>query len=213
MNKVINNNEMKDFVGRYFIRVCKNHKIYDVFKKSFYNLMRSGNDRNPFGQFRNINEMLNKVSDFTEKEYEHHKRTNDKYEKVTMMINHMIHFFLENGGVHPKRLGMLGQEIFDMSCYGMYGEDFLDDMERMQKTHPKVSSNKEAWLLSEFMRVQKNGTYNGMYWEEFRDYYMPRIQWEEPSEEINDQYEDEIDEEEYFMEDEIDEYNDGYERR
>ena len=175
MNKVINNNEMKDFVGRYFVRVCKNHKIYGVFRKSFYNVMRSRSDRNPFGEFKNIHEMLDKVSDFTEKEYEHHRRTNDKYEKVTMMINHMIHFFLEKGGVNPRRLGAIGQEVFDLSCYGLFGNEFIEDMERMNQTNPRPSNEKEAWLMNEYFRLLSNGEIK-MTWDEFKEKYMPQFE-------------------------------------
>lgn len=175
MKKTVRKDEMKDIVGRYFIRVCKNHKIYGKFKTSFFKVMRYRSDSNPFGNFKNVCEMFNMVNDFTEREYEKNRRTNDKYEKVTMMINHMIHFFLEKGGVNPRRLGMIGQEVFDLSCYGIYGDEFLEDMERMQQEQPKPRTNKEAWLMSEYIKEMSNGSIH-MTWEEFKNRYLPQLE-------------------------------------
>lgn len=174
MNKR-NKKEMKDLVGRYFIRVCKNHNIYSRFRSYFYKVMNSNGDRNPFGNFSNIEGLFDKLEIFTEKEYQNHRRTNDKYERVTMMINHMLHFFLEKGGVDPRKLGKIGQEIFDLSCYGLYGDAFLSDMDKMKQEIPKQPKNdKEVWLFREYLRHKANGM-TSMSWEEFREHYLPMI--------------------------------------
>ena len=174
---------MEDFVCEYFIRVCKNHNIYNTFMKSFNNVMRQRSDRNPFGQFGNIFELSKKLEEFTEREYSKHASRNDDYERVTMMINHMLHFFLEKGGVDPRQLGMLGQEIFDLTCYGMYGEKYLKDMQMMQREEPRATNMKEAALLSEFMRLKKQSNFN-MTWEEFLQEYLPKLNWMDNDEEI-----------------------------
>lgn len=151
--------------------------------KSFNNVMRQRSDRNPFGQFGNIFELSKKLEEFTEREYSKHARRNDDYERVTMMINHMLHFFLEKGGVYPRQLGMLGQEIFDLTCYGMYGEKYLKDMQMMQREEPRATNMKEAALLSEFMRLKKQSNFN-MSWEEFLQEYLPKLNWMDNDEEI-----------------------------
>lgn len=191
--------EMKDYVCEYFIRVCKNHDMYHVFRKSFKTVMINRGDRNPFGMFGNISELSVKLNDFTEREYSKHARNNDEYERVTMMINHMLHFFLEKGGVDPRRLGMIGQEIFDLTCYGLYGDKYLKDMERMQQNEPRPNNNKEATLLAEFMRLKKNPDFK-MSWEEFLQQYLPMLSWMDDE---NEPYEDgEFDEDDYYEEDE-----------
>ena len=174
MNQSKRSKEMKDFVVQYFIRVCKNHKIYNTFRSSF-NKVKRNRSGNPFGDFKNIYDFKDRLEQFTNKEYEHHRRTNDKYEKVTMMINHMMHFFLEKGGVDPRRLGMIGQEIFDLACYGIYGDEFLNDMELMQeKQPPKPQNDIEAYLMQLYMRMLEEGKIM-MTWDEFKQKHMPQI--------------------------------------
>lgn len=202
--KISRKKEMKDYVCEYFIRVCKNHDIYHVFKKSFKTVMTTRGDRNPFGTFCNVSELSNKLNDFTEREYSKHSRNdNDEYERVTMMINHMLHFFLEKGGVDPRRLGMIGQEIFDLTCYGLYGDKYIQDMERMQQNEPRPTNIKEAALLSEYMRLKKNPDFK-MTWDEFLKQYIPMLSWmnEENIEYEEDSYDNEDDFDEFFDEDE-----------
>lgn len=188
--------EMKDYVCEYFIRVCKNHDIYHIFKKSFNKIKVSRSDRNPFGAFYTVSELSNRLNDFTDREYSKHARNNDEYERVTMMINHMLHFFLEKGGVDPRRLGIIGQEIFDLTCYGLYGEKFIEDMERIQQNEPKATNVKEATLLSEFMRMKKNPDFK-MTWEEFLQKYLPMLSWmDKENIENEDNFDDFFDEDE-----------------
>jgi hypothetical protein len=174
MNQNLEKKEMKDFVVQYFIRVCKNHRIYSKFRTSFEKVKRS-RDGNPFGPFTNIFDFKDCLEQFTEKEYNHHRRTDDKYEKVTMMINHMIHFFLEKGGADPKRLGMIGQEIFDLACYGIYGAEFLEDMNNMQQEQPKLKNEKEMWLFARYMDAYQKGM-TTMSWEDFKNEFLPKIE-------------------------------------
>jgi hypothetical protein len=178
MNQTKRQKEMKDFVVQYFIRVCKNHKIYGTFRASF-NKVKSNRSNNPFGKFTNIYDFKNCLENFTEKEYQNHRRTNDKYEKVTMMINHMMHFFLEKGGVDPRRLGMIGQEIFDLACYGIYGDEFIEDMEKMQQqqqmqNQEQPSNEMEAYLMQMYLNLYNQGKID-MDWLTFKKKYMPQL--------------------------------------
>lgn len=196
--------EMKDFVGEYFIRVCKNHGIYGTFRQSFYSLIPSS--KNPFGRYKNIPELLEGLQQFSDKEYEVHCRGNDKYEKVTMMINHMIHFFLERGGIDSRKLGMIGQEIFDLSCYAIYGDEFIEDMENMQQ--PKPRNEKEAYLLGIYLSHLQSGQMN-MSWEDFLAKYMPQIERGWGENQGHNEYEDEYDDYPEGDVDDWDEYDDN----
>ena len=171
--------EMKDFVGQYFLRACKNHDLYKVFKDSFHKVRKSSGDRNPFGRIDNFFEMLNGMSNFTINEMSRHHNENDNYQKVTMMINHMLHFFLEKGGVDPRRLGEIGQEIFDLSCYGLYGDQYLIDMENMkqQEQHePLVTNEKEAWLYAQFIKMKGKGMIpEEVRWQDFKRVHLPSL--------------------------------------
>ena len=178
MSKAKEKKEMKDFVGRYFIRVCKNHDLYNTFKGSF-SKYKNREEHTPFGKYKNIHELLTGLFAFTTKDIESKGMRNNDYEKVTMMINHMIHFFLEKGGVDPRRLGAIGQEVFDLACYGLYGDKFLEDMENFSKQNEQevqINSDKEAWLYGEFLKLKKRGQLpESARWSEFRSFYLPKL--------------------------------------
>lgn len=174
MKKFQINNKSKDVhivVGKSFVRVVKNHKFYDIFKKSFDKMMKMPkSDRNPFGKFDSFDTLMNAIKDFTVSQ---HRVFRDDYEFITMMINHMLHFFLENGGVDPRRLGMYGQEIFDIACYALYGDKYINDMDKMNHSAPKPKNDLEAYLVGEFMKLRNDGM--DLSWEQFIQKFMPNV--------------------------------------
>ena len=67
MNKImkfekVNDTPMRNIVGRAFIRVVKNHNLYNVFVNSFKRLkgQRLG-ERNPFGEFNDFHTLMTQV--------------------------------------------------------------------------------------------------------------------------------------------------------
>jgi hypothetical protein len=82
---------------------------------------------------------------------------------------------LEKGGADPKRLGMIGQEIFDLACYGIYGDEFLEDMNNMQQEQPKLKNEKEMWLFARYMDAYQKGM-TTMSWEDFKNEFLPKIE-------------------------------------
>lgn len=121
---------IEKIIGSYFIRACKNHDVYTVFRSRFHPETK-GKYIQPNGDTcKNIYEMFHNVHRTALSTHNHHPMENDKYEHVTNMINIMLQYYLEGGGVHPNQLGQIGQEIFNLSCYAIYGQEFLDDMEK-----------------------------------------------------------------------------------
>jgi hypothetical protein len=155
--------DTKTIVGRSFIRVVKNHQYYHIFKSRFDNMakLRKG-ERSPFSPYEDFDTLMAKIEEFTVAQNSHPK---DKYEHITMMINHMLHFFLEQGGVDPRRLGMYGQEIFDIACYALFGDEYLKDMDKMNHSAPRPKNDLEAYLVGEFMKLKNHG--HDISWEDF----------------------------------------------
>lgn len=173
MRRKINNknNEVKFVVGRSFIRVVKNHHFYHIFKSRFDKMAnRDKSERTPFGRYDDFDSLMTKIEEFTLSQNSHPR---DKYEHITMMINHMLHFFLEQGGVDARRLGMYGQEIFDIACYALFGDDYIKDMDSMNHSAPKPTTDLEAYLVGEFMKLRNGG--HDISWEDFINKFMPHI--------------------------------------
>ena len=196
-------NDVHLVVVKYFIRVMKNHDMYRKFTKSFDRVVKSDNDSNPFGNFENVYQMSVGLNNFTNRDLHSHSRGNTEYERITMMINHLLHFFLENCGVHPKFLGKYGQEIFDLSCFKLFGNKYLEDMEKIDKgsdipQNPRTE--KEAWLISVYINKSQRGEFTGSY-SDFKEYvchvkgnksYEEIIGLNDDDDMIMDEYDNEI---------------------
>lgn len=147
--------DIETIVGRCFIRIIKNHNNYPLFKKRFLQIQNK--DGNPFGQFYDYNSFIQNLSKVTQKEV---RRESNRYEFVTMMINHLLHYFLEKGGIPPQRLNSYGQEIFDLSCYTAWGDEFIRDMEAMKKQmggKMQIPENIDPEVMMLYVQRRRNG--------------------------------------------------------
>lgn len=177
----IDNQQIRTIVGKAFIRVMKNHNYYRLFIKSFNDLKNYVNDeRNPFGRFNDFNSMMFNIENFVARhDMKNMNRTclvasrEATYNKIIAMINHMLHYFLEQRGVDGRRMGMLGQEVFDLSCYTLFGDEYLSDMERLDNDIPKPKNDMEAYILAEYMKYISNG--EKISWEEFVSRFAKQI--------------------------------------
>ena len=175
--KKVNDTQMRNVVGKAFIRVVKNHNLYNVFVSSFKRLrgQRIG-ERNPFGEFNDFHTLMSKVENVVnsgKSSFMGHHGVNSDYDKIGAMINHLLHFFLENGGVDGRRLGMYGQEIFDITCYSLYGDKYLDEMDKLNHSAPKPKNDLEAFLVGQFMEYKQKMT--DLTWEQFYNTVASKI--------------------------------------
>ena len=166
-----NGEEKHIIVGKCFIRVVKNHDIFLHFRNSFYNFIKSELCNGIARGERNLRKVFGVLNQVANNDFQHHRRGNDKYEEITFIINTFIRYFLDGGNKIPKgfELGMLGQEIFDLACYKIYGDQYLSDMEEMQKNAPKPETNFDLFLNTMYQLHSRNN--KNMSFDEFIERY------------------------------------------
>lgn len=158
-------------VGEYFIRTCKTHNLYNVFKKRFHPEIKKNYFCSPFdAKCQSITDMFKIVGRNVTKSEQ--RRSKDKYEDVTIVINTLLQYYLEGGGVNPSTLGSIGQEIFNLSCYRIYGQDFLNDMAVEQQTIQNHNPKNEFdhFAYGQYMHLYHDGRINCSY-EDFLSQY------------------------------------------
>ena len=129
------NNVIEKTIIEYFIRVTKEHGYYITFRSGVINSGLMGlfipntNKRadNPLAISRNINELAMALEKFNDDFKGHLRDQGDKYNNITMNINHLLHFFLEPKGVKMEELCTIGEEIFNLTCTALYGDEFIKD--------------------------------------------------------------------------------------
>ena len=88
------------------------------------------------------------------------KTTLDKYEHVTMVINHLLHFFVECYGIKMDELCSMGEEIYNLSCNKLFG-DTLEDLRKQSEEEINNITNPQmltAKLFNEYVNGIKQGT-------------------------------------------------------
>ena len=169
------NEQIRDAVGKSFLRVVKNHNLYHTFIKGFRDLgSRGSSDRNPFGKFSNFDELMVGVERCVDNGGGmSHPPIANLYDKIGAMINNLLHFFLERNGVDSRHMGMYGQEIFDLSCYKVFGEQYYEEMDSLNHSAPKPTNDFEAFLVSQFMEYHRKMP--SLTWEQFYNTIASKI--------------------------------------
>lgn len=82
----------------------------------------------------------------------------DKYERVTMDINHLLHYFIEVHGISMAKLCELGEEIYGISCNKLFG-DTIEDLAKQSEIEKQLIESPEvlkAKLYCEYLnRISK----------------------------------------------------------
>lgn len=147
-----------------FLIVCKEHKFYRDIKKQWIRDFNSTNTNEKITScvpFFNGNLVLNKVLNMADKiidEMSHkQRRDGSDYEYVMIATNSLLHLFLEckdycNHDIIPQ----LGEEIFNRTCYQLFGNKFLEDMKKFKeenrhKRKDVMSPHNLGSLLSELV--------------------------------------------------------------
>lgn len=148
------------------IRVMKNHDYYEEFVSQIDRHSKAAHSDNPLTNFKNIDELAEKLHVISMKQYNSGNRFGDgEYDFITICINNLLHFILEYTSINKKSFGMLGQETFDIACEHLFGDKYFTDMEKLNHGAPKPKNDEEAMLIGEFMTLKNKG--HQISWEDF----------------------------------------------
>ena len=114
-----NDSNIERVVLRCFVRVIKDNGYYILYRRGVANtgvmkrLIKSmGRPDNPFSTSSSTGDVIRSLSDITKKMLMSNGKGSvndiDKYEHVTMTINHLLHFFIETSGIGMQTLCNLG---------------------------------------------------------------------------------------------------------
>ena len=126
-------NLIEKTVIEYFIRMTKKHHLYYKFRESVNGngvfdtlfVKKKRTHDNPLSLSKNIDELASALNKLTASMSRQMRKKDDKYEYITMNINHLLHFFIEPHGVRMETLCLLGEEIFNLTCSTLYGDEFV----------------------------------------------------------------------------------------
>lgn len=155
----IDNTRKVGTVFEYFLRVVKNHDNYPKAKKALNQLLFK--DR-AFGHCSNIRESLKSITSCVDRDFREGKffamGEKTEYDYITVAVNFFLHHFLERRcGLQPMSLNMYGQEIFDLACFSLYGDSYLEVMDNLNEGAPRPQNEYEAMLLGEYMHRLQSG--------------------------------------------------------
>lgn len=148
-----------------FVRVIKKNGKYTEFVDIFNRLATRSNSDNPFCGIKDINQLMEKLHSFSTKQYNENSRKEGKYEFITLCVNNLLHFIGEHLSFNKQDMGMIGQEIFDIACCQLFGEEYERDMSNMNHGAPRPRNAQEAMMIGEFMGMRNNG--HNISWKQF----------------------------------------------
>lgn len=170
-NKKVDNN-IETVVLKCFLRVLKNNDSYMFYRRCVNNtgIMKSlvknqkRSSDNPFSSASSSEQVISTLKRITNDMAKSNGKKGgandlDKYEVVTMAINHLLHFFMETNGVSMQRLCEFGEEIYSMSCYKLFG-DTMEDLEKQSEDELSSMTNLDqlrAKLFQDFIVDLQNG--------------------------------------------------------
>lgn len=181
--KISNDKNIEAVVLKCFIRVLKDNGSYMLYRRCVNNTgvmkyfikNRISSSDNPFcnaSSSKEVVEILQKITNDMAKSNgkKGGSKDLDKYEIVTMAINHLLHFFMESNGVSLQRLCELGEDIYSMSCFKLFG-DTIEDLDK--QSEDELSSmtdinNIKAKLFQDFISdLQKGKISSSMNFDEY----------------------------------------------
>lgn len=147
-----------------FIRIMKNKDEYELIQQTFKKVYKDSN--NPLGGVTSFDDMSNKLHALSIKMLRENKRfANDVYEFITILVNNLLHFVYEPVCNSKSSLGLIGQEIFDLACYRIFGDKYFEDMNKLNNGAKRPETEEEALLVGEYMSLINNG--HNMSWDDF----------------------------------------------
>lgn len=146
-------------VGIAFMRVVKEHNMYDKFVKNFkkqLNVRKGDRKEYSFNDIidnivvkaqRNVSEIRSRVGSDLKHMPQERK---DVYDLTIGIVNELIHTFLEPITEDKRMLGLYGQEMFDLACNSIFGMDYENDMMSIGESRHKHTDEEMFEIQDEF---------------------------------------------------------------
>ena len=169
VKKVVNDNNIETVVLKCFIRVIKDNGYYMLYRRGVSNtgvmkrlIKNAARSDSPFYTSTSTGDVIRSLVDITKKMLASNGKGSindvDRYEHVTMTINHLLHFFIEVSGVGMQTLCNLGEEIYALSCNKLFG-DSLEDIEEHDENVEEMEDigQIKAKLFQNYVNDLSNG--------------------------------------------------------
>lgn len=176
-------NDIERVVLKCFIRTLKDNGTYMLYRRNVNNtgimkaLLRRKNtySDNPFSSASSTEDVISTLKRITNDMAKSNGKKGgskdlDKYEVVTMAINHLLHFFMETNGIAMQKLCELGEEIYSMSCYKLFGDTIEDINKQNEDELSSIESPDQlkAKLFQNFITdLQKGNIPSSMNFDEY----------------------------------------------
>ena len=176
-------NDIERVVLKCFIRIIKDNGTYMLYRRNVNNtgimkaLLKGRNtySDNPFASASSTEDVISTLKRITNDMAKSNGKKGgskdlDKYEVVTMAINHLLHFFMETNGIAMQKLCELGEEIYSMSCYKLFGDTIEDINKQNEDELSSIESPDQlkAKLFQNFITdLQKGNIPSSMNFDEY----------------------------------------------
>lgn len=172
--KKVNNNSVEFVVLNCFVRVIKSDGKYMLYRRGVNNtgIMKfligskksySSYSDSPFMNSTSTNDVVKVLEKITNDMAKSNGKKGgikdlDRYEHVTMTINHLLHFFMEANGVSMDKLCSMGEEIYNLSCNKLFGDELEDlELQKEEATKNMDDMQLKAKVFQDYVRDMKEG--------------------------------------------------------
>lgn len=138
--------------------------FYYAFRKKFFGQQNNEsnsrvNSDSPFMRAKNFEDavqILIKLNKSIDGRRPPMSGMDENSQRVTMTINHLIHFILERHAKNMDILNSVGQCVFNNVCNCLFGQEYTDEQNRLEKEgRVDTSDPQKMWNL--YMEASANG--------------------------------------------------------
>lgn len=121
--------QIEKTVIKYFISVIKEHGHYPLFLANFPNYFfgrifaKTIKPLCHFSECHNLDDIIKLLRSNNPMQLD----DKNKFDYVTSCVNNLLHSFIESRNIPMRSLCLMGEEIYDMSCKSLFGDNFKEE--------------------------------------------------------------------------------------
>jgi len=164
-----NKDSVEFIVLKCFIRTIKSDGKYMLYRcgvnnsgimKALVKRKKQASD-SPFLNSSSTEEVVDTLKDITNQMAKSNGKKGgikdlDKYEHVTMTINHLLHFFMESNGISMEKLCSMGEKIYNLSCNKLFGDEIGENNED-EMANIETQDQLRAKLFQDYVMAIERG--------------------------------------------------------